>query len=120
MQHKNRVIFLSACAATLAALLLPVLPAGAATAAASPGEQALFNDEIRICVSELAKRANYTDASRVVHTVKAEQKNIAEQQFRINTQVFAPGNDGATREYNSVCVTRGPVQLITFRIEDAL
>lgn len=73
--------------------------------------------EIQICVAEIRKRADYGDATRVVHTVAAEQKNIAEQQFRINTLVYSGSKETAVREYYSLCVTRGPIELVSFRID---
>lgn len=75
--------------------------------------------EIQICVAEIGKRADYGEAARVVHTVEAEQKNIAEQQFRINTLVYQGTDETAVREYNSLCVTRGPIELVRFRIDGA-
>lgn len=74
--------------------------------------------EIQICVAEIRKRANYGEATRVVHTVAEERKNIAEQQFRINTLIYSGSKETAVREYYSLCVTRGPIELVSFRIDN--
>jgi hypothetical protein len=73
--------------------------------------------EIQMCVAEIGKRVKYNKAMRVVHMVKEEQKNIAEQQFRINTAIYDGLTDIAVREYNSLCVTRGPIELVKLRID---
>lgn len=97
------------------ALLILAIPTAAKSATSTDTRKP--DREIQICVAEIGKRAHYGEATRVVHTVEAEQKNIAEQQFRINTVVYEDNNEIAVREYNSLCVTRGPIELVRFRID---
>lgn len=73
--------------------------------------------EIQICIAEIGKRVKYGKATKVVHKVKEQQKNIAEQLFRINTTIYGGINETAIGEYSSLCVTRGPIELVSFRID---
>jgi hypothetical protein len=89
-------------------------------AAAEPGKNSKptsVEREIQICVAEIGKHVKYGKASRVVHEVKKEQKNIAEQRFRINTTIYGGIDASAAREFSSLCVTRGPIELVSFRID---
>ena len=74
--------------------------------------------EIQICDAEIGKHVKYGKASRVVHEVKREQKNIAEQRFRINTTIYGGADANAARLFSSICVTRGPIELVSFRINE--
>ena len=79
-----------------------------------------MDHEIQMCVAEVGRRADYGNATRVVHKImEAEQKNIAEQQFTIDTIVFTDSSDVVAREYRSRCVTRGALKLVNFEINQA-
>ncbi len=94
-----------------------IAPLSAAADEARAAER--LKHEIRICMAELGKRADYDGATRVVHTVHAEQKNIAERELRIVTAVYTVDAESAARNYASRCVTRGPVKLVKFELEAA-
>ena len=75
--------------------------------------------EVGLCVDRIGNRADYENAHRVVHrVVDISQKNIAEQQLRIDTLVFAADDTAAIRQYASTCVTHGPLKVVSFRIEE--
>lgn len=75
--------------------------------------------EIRLCVTEVGKRVNYDDATRVVHhVIEAGQKNLAEQEIRINALVFLGEGNAAESKYGSTCMTRGSLKIVRFEIAE--
>jgi hypothetical protein len=102
-------------AVSLAVLVAP--PLVAAEDSLSPALQT--DPAIDLCVAEVGKRTLYDDASRVVHRViEAEQKNLVERRYRINTLVYASDKQSVMRSYEAVCVTRGPLKVIRFAIDE--
>jgi len=78
----------------------------------------IMDREAQQCVAEIARRADYSSASRVVHMIMdAKQKNLAQQQFRINTLIYAGDGEAAIREYRSTCVTHGVLNIVKFEID---
>lgn len=75
--------------------------------------------DVQMCIAEVAKRADYTGASRVVHLVHRSQKNLAERAFRIETTVYKGKDHDVARAYQSNCVTFGAIRMVDFRIRDA-
>lgn len=75
--------------------------------------------DVQMCIAEVAKRADYTDATRIVHLVHVSQKNLAEKEFRIDTTVYAGGDGAVARSYNSSCITLGKIRMVDFRMHDA-
>jgi hypothetical protein len=74
--------------------------------------------QVHSCVSEIAKHANYDDASRVTHWVdRLTQKNLAELDIRIETTVYAADGEPATRKYKTSCLIAGMGYLVDFRID---
>ena len=74
--------------------------------------------QVRSCVSEIAKHANYHDASRVTHWVDTlTQKNLAELDIRIETTIYAADGEPATRKYKTSCLIAGMGHLVDFRID---
>ncbi len=74
--------------------------------------------QVRYCVSEIAKHADYDDASRAVHWVeKLTQKNLLEIEIHIETTVYAENGDLATRKYKTSCLIAGMGDLVDFRID---
>lgn len=83
------------------------------------GANIKMDREIEMCVAEVGKRANYDDARRVLHRVMSvNQKNLAEQEIRIDTLVYATDSQVTSRQYASTCVTRGPLKVVKFRIAE--
>ena len=75
-------------------------------------------ERVRSCVSEIAKRADYNDASRAIHWVdKLTQKNLAELEIRIETTVYAADGELVSRKYRTSCVVAGMRNLVDFRID---
>jgi len=75
-------------------------------------------EQVRSCVSEIAKHANYNDASRAIHWVdKLTQKNLAELEIRIETTVYAADGELVSRTYRTSCVVAGLGKLVDFRID---
>ena len=73
---------------------------------------------VRSCVAEIAKHANYDDASRAIHWVDTlKQKNLVELEIRIETTVYAVDGEPATRKYETSCLVAGLGNLIDFRID---
>ena len=75
--------------------------------------------QVRSCVSEIAKSANYDDASRALHLVeRLNQKNLIELEIRIETSVYTVGDEPATRKYKTSCLVGGLGNLVEFRIDE--
>ena len=99
---------------TLAALGLAIT----CDASAGPDRGAYrTKEQIRSCVAEIGKHANYGDASRVVHWVaKLEQRNLVEMEIKIDTTVYVDGKEKIAREYSASCVTGTMGDLVEFKI----
>mgnify|MGYP001547399924 FL=1 len=75
--------------------------------------------QVRSCVSEIAKYANYDDASRALHLVeRLKQKNLIELEIRIETSVYAAADEPAARKYKTSCLVAGLGNLVDFRIDE--
>jgi len=75
-------------------------------------------EQVRSCVSEIAKHADYADASKAVHWVdKLTQKNLAELEIRIETTVYAADGELVSRKYKTSCVVAGMRNLVDFQID---
>ena len=75
-------------------------------------------EQVGSCVSEIAKHADYDDASRAVHWIdKLTQKNLLEIEIRIETTVYAESGDLAIRRYETSCLIAGKGSLVDFRID---
>jgi trehalose-6-phosphate synthase len=108
-------------AAAVITLITIAVPATGVSASAL--ETRRMETEIQACVAEVGKHADYSGAKRVVHMIMdAKQKNLAQQQFTIDTAVFTAGTDNDSlpaREYRSTCVTQGALKLVDFEIARA-
>ena len=75
-------------------------------------------EQVGSCVSEIAKHADYDNASRAVHWVdKLTQKNLVELEIRIETTVYAESGELAARKYKTTCLIAGKHNLVDFRID---
>jgi len=75
-------------------------------------------EQVRSCVSEIAKHADYKDVSRALHWVdKLTQKNLAELEIRIETTVYAADGELVSRKYRTSCVVTDMRDLVDFRID---
>ena len=74
--------------------------------------------QVRSCVAEIAKHANYDDASRAFHLVeRLNQKNLVELEIRIETSVYSADGEPATRKYMTSCLVAALGRLEDFRID---
>jgi len=75
-------------------------------------------EQVRSCVSEIAKHADYDNASRAIHWVdKLTQKNLAEIEMRIEMTVYAADGELVSRKYRTSCVVTGMRNLVDFQID---
>ena len=73
--------------------------------------------QVRSCVAEIAKHANYDDTSRALHWVeRLSQKNHAELEISIETTVYSIDGEVVARKYKTSCLTAGMGILRKFRI----
>ena len=78
-----------------------------------------FNSEIHSCVDAVADHANYSDASRVQHTVVKAERAFLGYALTIDTAVFAASDDDvAIRYYATYCVANGRNKPLKFRISE--
>lgn len=74
--------------------------------------------QVRSCVDEIGKHANYDDASRALHLVEAlKQKNLVELEIHIETSVYAADGEPVIRKYKTSCLVAGLGNLVDFRID---
>ncbi len=100
-----------------AATAITLLTIGGPVAASDNGKLA-YESEVRSCVAEVGKHANYNDATRVRHTVvKVKPRTGIGYVFTIDTSVFTDSDEIAVREYASYCVARGDQTPVKFKIE---
>lgn len=91
--------------AALSALVLLGLSATANAEADSARVDLRTRTEVQACIDEIAKRADYAGAERVVHTVRElKQKNLVEVELMIVTTVYADQTGSAARAYETSCV----------------
>ena len=100
--------------------LLGLTMTGDAYADADSRNERQTMKQVRSCVSEIAKYANYDGASRALHLVeRLKQKNLIELEIRIETSVYAAADDQpATRTYKTSCLVAGLGKLVDFRIDE--
>lgn len=74
--------------------------------------------EAESCVAEIAKRADYDGATRVVHLVtELRQKNLVEVELKIDTSIYQDEISGATRAYETSCVVAQLGKVVEVRME---
>ena len=88
------------------------------TSVAADRDMKRADKDIRTCISEVSKNANYADASRVVHwIIELDQRNLTEFEIRIETSVYHDENAEMPDEYRASCVTGELGKLVSFRID---
>lgn len=93
-----------------AALIVLAGPASAAN-----NEWTGIEAEINSCVAAVADHADYSDATRVRHTVVDVKERIVGYKLTIETSIFTDSADVAIREYATSCVVngnRGPIRFV--------
>ncbi len=107
----NRQQLITAAAATI---LLSI----GGPAAASDDANIAFESEVNSCIAEINDRVNYTDATRVRHTVIKVKNTFIGYVFTIDTDVFANSDSETIREYASYCVAKDQNKPVKFRIDE--
>jgi hypothetical protein len=110
-----RTSFKSLLSLSLVALLGATLSCDAV--ASESRYKARAKGQIKACLTEIGRHADYTEAARVVHWVTSlEQKNPAELRIVVDTSVVLTAAD-RTREYRTSCVTDSRSGVVDFRID---
>ena len=78
------------------------------------------NKDVDLCVAEIQAHADYTDAALVRHEVESSKRRAVGYSLKIDTTVYAEGDDEAIREYRSVCVVTGGTKPFKFSIKETL
>ena len=100
---------------TVAALSLAAVSNARAESAAL---DARTDSQVRACVAEIGRHADYADATRVVHVIGTlHQKNLEELAIRVQTSVYV--SDDSVREYAARCVTGTLGKVVRFRLDAA-
>lgn len=90
-----------------------------ATAATTHGKARMIK-QIQSCVDEIGRRANYDEASRVVHLIESvEQEGLTGTRIGVETTVHIKG-DHEEREYRISCVTDTMGKLVGFRLLESV
>ena len=99
------------------ALVLSIASADAATA----NDRKRIDLGVRTCVAEIAKRADYRDASRVLHVVVlGKRDNRVELKMSIETMVYSSQGDLVLGQYSTSCVTGALGKLVRFELHQAV
>ena len=78
------------------------------------------NEQIEACVAEISARADYSDATHVVHRVsRLKQRNYEELEIKVSTEIYGESDDVKLRTYAASCVTATMGNLVKFRINSA-
>jgi len=105
-------------AISLSTLTLLGLTVTCAANAGADREERRTIEQVRSCVSEIAKHADYADSSRAIHWVeRLNQMNLVELEIRIETTVYSSDDQEVHRKYRSSCVIAGRNDLLKFRIQ---
>lgn len=105
---------------SLSALLLLGLSATCNAEADSSRYEKRTNAEVKYCVAEIAKRADYTDATRVVHWVHdLRQRNLVEVEIEITTSVYFDGKNKDPLAYETSCVIAALGDIVDVQFEAA-
>ena len=87
--------------------------------AESEHDNKVITDPVQACVAEIADRANYDGAERIVHVVsKLEQKNLVEKRIEIDTSVYTGESVDKPREYHVSCITGNLGKVVKVRLEE--
>ena len=77
------------------------------------------NPHIEACVMEISKKADYSDATRVVHEVDwLNQKNLVELEIGITTSVFYGDDEATVRTYRTACTTGNLADVVKVRVTE--
>lgn len=77
------------------------------------------NPHIEACVMEIGKKADYSDATRVVHEVDwLNQKNLVELEIGITTSVFYGDDEANVRTYRTACTTGNLAHVVKVRVTE--
>ena len=92
---------------------------------ATPGAQAQGfysvapDYQIRQCVAEIGKHADYTGGVRVEHDVLSERRRSVGYKLTIGTTIYSDDNGEIIREYATTCVAAAGEQPLVFRIRES-
>ncbi len=100
-----------------AATAITLLTIGGPAAASDNGELR-YDSEIKSCIAEVGEHANYSDATRVRHTVVKIKNTFIGYVLTIDTDVFADSDEMTIRKYASYCVAKGDDKPVKFRIRE--
>jgi hypothetical protein len=75
---------------------------------------------VNACIAEIADHADYSNATRVRHLIKSQERRNVGHTLRINTMVF----DGSTedkliREYKTKCIVGNSNKPVKFVLREA-
>jgi hypothetical protein len=94
------------------------IPALAAPVAANKYEQAALDQEIRSCIDELGRHADYSDASQVRHEIVVTKRRSLGHRLDIQTSVYSD-DDAAIRAYTTRCVAYRANKPLRFTVSEA-
>ena len=103
------------------ALAIALLLAITSAHAASANDRKRIDLGVQACVAEIAKRADYRDASRVLHVVVlAKRDNRVELKMSVETMVYSGQGDLVLGQYSTSCVTGALGKLVKFELHQAV
>lgn len=103
-------------AKTVAAMLAASLFLLSAPARAEYDDEVRAESEIGACIAEIAEHADYSDASRVRHSVAVMKRRAVGYKLSIETSVYS--GDDEIREYATQCVAFGDAEPVRFRFAE--
>ena len=78
------------------------------------------NEQVLVCIAEISRYADYSDASRVVHWVTAEdQRRTDGMKIKVETSVFVRSG-AVSHTYSASCLTGTFGDLVKFKIDGAV
>ena len=101
----------------LSALLLLGLSVTADAEIGSSRDQLRTHADVQSCIAEIAKRADYEGAARVVHRVtELRQRNLVEVEVKIATSIYPSDAGSQTRVYETACVVGQLGKVVEIRL----
>ncbi len=103
--------------AAVSALLLLGFSATSDAEVGSSRDQLRTHADVQSCIAEIAKRADYDGAARVVHRVtELRQRNLVEVEVKIATSIYSGEAGGETRVYETDCVIGQLGKVVEIRV----
>ena len=76
------------------------------------------SETIDSCVAEIGLHADYSNAKRVLHTLKKTDRRSLAYELKFSTDIYGENKETLIRTYKAKCVVYGDKKPVYFRIRE--